>query len=121
MPDPIILDRATELQRVVFTQDEDFLAIANRRQQEEVNFAGVIYSHQQIDERNFTFHSWRGLQETDVFKAWITDSREQGEARVLGCLNFVSGETFGSLKKARLRSQVHDELVDAIARYELQN
>ncbi|MEG4283357.1 DUF5615 family PIN-like protein [Microcoleus sp. A006_D1] len=47
MPDPIILDRAAELQRVVFTQDEDFLAIANRRQQEEVNFAGVIYAHQQ--------------------------------------------------------------------------
>ncbi|MEG4341710.1 DUF5615 family PIN-like protein [Microcoleus sp. A003_D6] len=47
MPDPIILDRAAELQRVVFTQDEDFLAIANRRQQEAVNFAGVIYAHQQ--------------------------------------------------------------------------
>jgi len=46
MPDPIILDRAAELQRVVFTQDEDFLAIANRRQQEEVNFAGVIYAQQ---------------------------------------------------------------------------
>ena len=31
-PGPIILDRATELQRVVFTQDDDFLAIANSRQ-----------------------------------------------------------------------------------------
>ena len=50
-PDPIILDRATDLQRVVFTQDEDFLAIANSRQQEEVNFSGVIYAHQQ----NVTF------------------------------------------------------------------
>ena len=50
-PDPIILDRATDLQRVVFTQDEDFLAIANSRQQAEVNFAGVIYAHQQ----NITF------------------------------------------------------------------
>ncbi|MEG4577707.1 hypothetical protein QUA56_34335 [Microcoleus sp. N3A4] len=47
----LILDRATDLQRVVFTQDEDFLAIANHRQQEEVNFAGVIYAHQQ----NVTF------------------------------------------------------------------
>lgn len=46
-PDHIILDRAMDLQRVVFTQDEDFLAIANRRQQEEVNFSGVIYAHQQ--------------------------------------------------------------------------
>ncbi|WP_341737064.1 TdeIII family type II restriction endonuclease [Microcoleus sp. CAWBG640] len=47
MPDTVILDRAMDLQRVVFTQDEDFLAIANRRQQEEVNFSGVIYAHQQ--------------------------------------------------------------------------
>ncbi|MEG3973589.1 DUF5615 family PIN-like protein [Microcoleus sp. herbarium8] len=46
-PDNIVLDRAAELQRVVFTQDDDFLAIANLRQQEAVNFAGVIYAHQQ--------------------------------------------------------------------------
>ena len=44
-PDSILLDRATELQRVMFTQDEDFLAIAKLRQQEEINFAGVIYIH----------------------------------------------------------------------------
>lgn len=45
-PDPIILDRATELQRILFTQDEDFLAEANRRQAQGVNFTGVIYAHQ---------------------------------------------------------------------------
>ncbi len=45
--DPILLDRATELGRVIFTQDDDFLAIANSRQQEGVNFSGVIYAHQQ--------------------------------------------------------------------------
>lgn len=46
-PDPILLDRATELDRVIFTQDDDFLAIANHRQQEGINFSGVIYGHQQ--------------------------------------------------------------------------
>jgi hypothetical protein len=46
-PDPILLDRATELNRTIFTQDDDFLAIANRRQQEGINFSGVIYGHQQ--------------------------------------------------------------------------
>lgn len=46
-PDPILLDRATELQRVMFTQDQDFLVEANRRQVEGVNFSGVIYAHQQ--------------------------------------------------------------------------
>ncbi|MDZ7957423.1 MAG: DUF5615 family PIN-like protein [Aulosira sp. DedQUE10] len=42
-----VLDRAKELQRVVFSQDEDFLIEANRRQTEDINFSGVIYAHQQ--------------------------------------------------------------------------
>lgn len=42
---PIILDRATELERVLFSQDDDFLAEANRRQQEKINFSGVVYAH----------------------------------------------------------------------------
>ena len=46
-PDPILLDRATELNRVLFTQDDDFLAIASDRQKEGINFSGVIYAHQQ--------------------------------------------------------------------------
>jgi hypothetical protein len=44
--DTLILDRATELQRVIFSQDADFLAEAARRQSENVNFSGVIYAHQ---------------------------------------------------------------------------
>jgi predicted nuclease of predicted toxin-antitoxin system len=47
-PDTLVLDRATELQRVIFTQDQDFLAEANRRQVEGMSFAGVIYAHQQL-------------------------------------------------------------------------
>jgi hypothetical protein len=45
-PDPMILDRATELERVLFTQDDDFLSEAHRRQLEEQEFSGVIYAHQ---------------------------------------------------------------------------
>lgn len=45
-PDPIVFDRATELQRVLFTQDDDFLAEGSRRQVEGVSFSGVIYAHQ---------------------------------------------------------------------------
>jgi hypothetical protein len=45
-PDPIILDRATELQRILFTQDEDFLAEATLRHEQGVNFTGVIYAYQ---------------------------------------------------------------------------
>ena len=43
--DPVILDRATELERVLFSQDDDFLAEATRRQQKRIKFAGVVYAH----------------------------------------------------------------------------
>jgi len=45
-PDLILLDRAAELERVIFSQDDDFLVEAHRRQTEGINFAGVIYAHQ---------------------------------------------------------------------------
>ncbi len=44
--DDILLDRATELQRVLFTQDEDLLAEAKQRQTRGIPFGGVIYAHQ---------------------------------------------------------------------------
>ena len=44
--DTALLDRATELDRVLFTQDEDFLAIARERQNSEMIFTGLIYGHQ---------------------------------------------------------------------------
>jgi predicted nuclease of predicted toxin-antitoxin system len=44
--DAILLDRATELQRVMFSQDEDLLTEAKRRQTQGIPFAGVIYAHQ---------------------------------------------------------------------------
>ncbi len=46
-PDPILIDRATAINRVIFTQDDDFLVIANHRQKEGIKFSGVIYGHQQ--------------------------------------------------------------------------
>jgi predicted nuclease of predicted toxin-antitoxin system len=44
--DPALLDHATALGRVVFTQDEDFLVEAHLRQHSGQHFAGVIYAHQ---------------------------------------------------------------------------
>ena len=46
MDDPAILDRAGELERVLFTQDDDLLAEATKRQREGIPFHGVIYAHQ---------------------------------------------------------------------------
>ena len=47
-PDPMILDRATELKRILFSQDRDFLIEANRRQAESIEFSGVIFARQSI-------------------------------------------------------------------------
>ncbi|MEY2428132.1 MAG: hypothetical protein QOJ40_1017 [Verrucomicrobiota bacterium] len=44
--DPALLDRATGLGRVLFSQDEDLLAEATRRQRSGIPFAGVVYAHQ---------------------------------------------------------------------------
>ena len=44
--DERVLLRATALERVLFTQDEDLLALAHRYQTEERYFAGVVYAHQ---------------------------------------------------------------------------
>lgn len=44
--DPLVLDRATELGRPLFSQDEDLLAEARKRQAEGRYFSGVIYAHQ---------------------------------------------------------------------------
>lgn len=44
--DDRLLDRAGELGRVLFSQDDDLLAEAEVRQREGRRFGGVIYAHQ---------------------------------------------------------------------------
>ncbi|MGA9995089.1 MAG: DUF5615 family PIN-like protein [Pyrinomonadaceae bacterium] len=46
LDDSQLLDRATALNRSLFTQDDDLLTEAHKRQTEGARFAGVIYSHQ---------------------------------------------------------------------------
>jgi len=46
LDDPPLLDRAREVGRVLFTQDDDLLKEAARRQETGEEFAGVIYGHQ---------------------------------------------------------------------------
>lgn len=47
-PDSIILDRASELERLLFSQDQDFLVEANRRQSQNIQFSGVIFARQSM-------------------------------------------------------------------------
>lgn len=44
--DEAILVRAKELGRIVFTQDDDFLAIADQWLKDERSFPGLVYGHQ---------------------------------------------------------------------------
>jgi hypothetical protein len=46
LDDPPLLDRPTELNRPLYSQDDDLLAEAHRRQRSGESFSGVIYSHQ---------------------------------------------------------------------------
>jgi len=44
--DEAILHRAAELSRVIFTHDQDFLAIGADRQRRRISFAGIIFARQ---------------------------------------------------------------------------
>lgn len=46
LPDPRLLDRATTLNRILVTQDRDFLSITAARQAEGVEFPGIAYGPQ---------------------------------------------------------------------------
>jgi len=44
--DPDLLDRASALGRVLFSQDDDLLVEAMRRQAIGLHFSGIVYAHQ---------------------------------------------------------------------------
>jgi hypothetical protein len=75
-------------------------------------------------ERNNCFHRLEGLQEPEVFAAWDTQNKDEWKQRILSCMNFIAKQDlpqeFTSLEEASLMAKVHDELVNAIARYEIQ-
>ncbi len=48
MEDSDLLDRATILQRVFFTNDKDFLSEGARRQRANISFFGLIFAHQDL-------------------------------------------------------------------------
>jgi len=46
LEDVNLLDRAGELERVLFTRDDDLLAEATKRQRAGIPFCGIVYAHQ---------------------------------------------------------------------------
>jgi len=74
------------------------------------------------DERNNLFHRLDGLQESDLFDAWNTKTKDDWKKRLLGCMNFIAHKDlpkpFTSLEEASLMSQVHPKIEKAIASYQ---
>jgi hypothetical protein len=46
LADPLVMDRATELHRLLFSQDQDMLRHAHERQDARQQFSGVVYAKQ---------------------------------------------------------------------------
>ncbi|HXV44671.1 MAG TPA: DUF5615 family PIN-like protein [Anaerolineae bacterium] len=46
LDDPALLDRANELERILFTRDDDLLIEAAKRQRAGIPFRGIIFAHQ---------------------------------------------------------------------------
>ena len=44
-PDPVVIARATELGRIIFSQDSDMLGHASSMQRHGTHFAGLAYAH----------------------------------------------------------------------------
>lgn len=45
LPDPLLLERAIELQRVLVSQDDDLLVLGSHHIRNAIPFPGLIYSH----------------------------------------------------------------------------
>jgi len=65
--------------------------------------------------RNKLFHRLKGLEVADVFQEWKVKDMDELETRIRHYLNFVSDQSFDSLKEASLMVKVHQELEKAIA------
>jgi hypothetical protein len=68
--------------------------------------------------RNTLFHGLEGLERQEVFENWGCANLEGWENRVLGCLNFMTGQEFDRLQHASLMSQVHQVIIEGIGSYQ---
>jgi predicted nuclease of predicted toxin-antitoxin system len=68
-PDSLVMDRATELNRVLLTHDDDLLAEAHRRQDAGQHFSGVIFMAQDDGKRR------RYIEELEM-RAFASDTDE---------------------------------------------
>ncbi len=72
--------------------------------------------------RNYFSHRLGGLEKKEVFHAWgkdITES-QQWQKRILTCINLVTGKSFKTLSQASIFAQLHEQIMEAIAKHEIQ-
>ena len=69
------------------------------------------------ENRNQVFHRLLGMDKSDLFAAWDAFGFKEWQTRIIGCLNFISGQSYTSLAEASSMSQVHQTLVKSISNY----
>jgi|694.fasta_scaffold46607_4 hypothetical protein len=100
---------------------QDLLSFVIPETANSIDFQAFWYSAKTA--RNTFSHRLGGLAEQDIFTAWgkdITDS-QQWQKRILNCINLVTGESFSTLYKASLFSQIHKQVLEAIEKQEIIN
>jgi hypothetical protein len=64
--------------------------------------------------RNNLSHRLEGLQRQELFEAWDETNENEWITKVIGCLNFTSGQN-KSMEEVSLMTKVHEQLVIEIA------
>lgn len=81
-------------------------------------FCGVISTNNNdkdiFEWRNNIFHRLEGLQRPELFEAWDVTNEDEWIAKVVGCLNFISGQK-KTIEEVSLMKKVHEQLVIEIA------
>jgi hypothetical protein len=77
--------------------------------------------HPAREMRNHLSHRLEGLSEKELFAAWGEDvtNLEQWQARVLNCLNLVTGQSFKTLAEASIFHKLHNQVLQAIAQIKM--
>ena len=68
------------------------------------------------NKRNELSHRLGGISRQEVLSAWGADMKDQSqwEARILACLNILTGQSFKTLNQASLFAKVHDRVKQSI-------
>jgi hypothetical protein len=90
----------------------EILEILNEESQQ-VDFQ-CFWSEDCQNARNRLSHRLGGISKKEVVNAWGTNDSSQWAARILACLNILTGKSFKTLQEASLFAKVQDEIKRSI-------